>query len=79
MDNTSLSPAASNIIVACDLRLPPHPPVPRVILNDLCERIGDLVEKELRSAIFVASYTRPVQPKRSQNQRLGFQVAYSPN
>ena len=34
--------------VACDLRLPPHPAVPRVILNDLCERIGDVIGKELR-------------------------------
>jgi hypothetical protein len=39
VDNTSLSPAASNIFVAWDFRLPPHPAVPRVILNDLRERI----------------------------------------
>jgi hypothetical protein len=32
-DNTSLSPAASNMIVACDFRLPPHPAVSRVILD----------------------------------------------
>jgi hypothetical protein len=38
----------ANIIAACDFRLPPHPAVPRAILNDLGERIGDLVEKELR-------------------------------
>ena len=44
MGNTALSPAASNIIVACDFHLPPSPAVPRVILNDLCERIGDLVD-----------------------------------
>jgi hypothetical protein len=31
VDNTSLSPAASNIIVACDCGLPLHPAVPRVI------------------------------------------------
>jgi hypothetical protein len=30
--NTPLSPAASNIIVACDFRLPPHTAVPRAIL-----------------------------------------------
>jgi hypothetical protein len=29
--NTSLSPAASNIFVACDFGLPPHPAVPQVI------------------------------------------------
>jgi hypothetical protein len=33
------------------------------------------VNKELRFRHFsVASYVRPVQPKRSQNQRLGFQI-----
>jgi hypothetical protein len=37
----------------------------------LCEQIGDLVKKELRFRDFVASYARP---KRSQNQRLGFQI-----
>jgi hypothetical protein len=31
---------------------PPRPAVPRVILNDLCERIGHLVDKELRSGHF---------------------------
>jgi hypothetical protein len=30
MDNTSLPPVASNIVVACDFRLPPRPKVPRV-------------------------------------------------
>jgi hypothetical protein len=48
--------------------------VPRVILNDLCKRIGDLVEKGLRFRIVVASYARPAQPKRNQNKRLGFQI-----
>jgi hypothetical protein len=47
----------------------------RVILNDLGETIGDLVDKELRfPPFFVASYARPAQPRRSQNQRLGFQI-----
>jgi hypothetical protein len=67
--NTSRSPAASNIIVACDCGLPLRPAVPRVILNDLGERIGDLVDKEPFPPFFVASYARPAQPKRSQNQR----------
>jgi len=58
VDNTSVSPAASNIIVACDFRLPPRPAVPRVILNDLGERIGDLVEKELRCRHFRLPRTR---------------------
>jgi hypothetical protein len=65
VDNTSLSPATSNIILACDFRLPLHPAVPGVILNDLCERIGDPVKNNYVSAIFVASYARPAQPKRS--------------
>jgi hypothetical protein len=74
VDNTSRFAAASNIFVACDCGLPPRPAVPRVILNDLCERIGHLVDKNYVSAIFAASYGRPAQPKRSQNQRLGFQI-----
>jgi hypothetical protein len=45
----------------------------------LCERIGDLVKKNYVSAIFVASYARPAQPKRSQNQRLGFQIEIKEN
>ena len=49
MDNTSLPPVASNIVVACDFRLRPRPTVPRVILDDLCGRIGHLADKELRS------------------------------
>ena len=63
MGNTSLSPAASNIIVACDCGLPLHPAVPRVILNGLGERIGDLVDKEPFPPFFVASYARPAQPQ----------------
>jgi hypothetical protein len=36
---------------------------------------GELLEMAAKvSAIFVASYARPAQPKRSQNQRLGFQI-----
>ena len=79
MGNTSLSPAASNIIVAPDCGLPLHSAVPRVILNDLGERIGDLVDKEPFPPFFVASYARPAQPKRSQNQRVGFQVEIKEN
>jgi hypothetical protein len=30
------------------ISLPPHPAVPGAILNDLCERMGDLVEKQRR-------------------------------
>jgi hypothetical protein len=74
MDNTSLSPAASNIAVACDFRLPPRPAVPRVILNDLGERIGDLVEKELPCRHFRCLVREASATKRSQNQRLGFQI-----
>ena len=48
MDNTSLPQMASNIVVACNFRLPPRPAVPRVILHDLCERIGHPVDKESR-------------------------------
>jgi hypothetical protein len=49
--------------------------VPRVILNDLGERIGDLVEKRTTLPPFsFASYSRPAQLKRSQNQRFGFQI-----
>jgi hypothetical protein len=77
--NTSLSPAASYIVVACDCGLPLHPAVPRVILNDLGERIGDLVDKEPFPPFFVASYARPAQPKRSQNQRFGFQIEIKEN
>jgi hypothetical protein len=36
--------------------------------------MGDRVEKNFVSAILVASYGRPAQPKSSQNQRLGFQI-----
>jgi hypothetical protein len=61
VDNTSLSPAASNIVGACDFGLPPRPAVPQVILNDLGERIGDLVDKEPFPPFFVASYARPAQ------------------
>jgi hypothetical protein len=53
--------------------------VPRVILNDLGERIGDLVDKEPFPPFFVASYARPAQPKRSQNQRFGFQIEIKEN
>jgi hypothetical protein len=56
--NTSLSPAASNIFVACDFGLPPRPAVPRVIQNDLGERIVDLVEKKLRFRHFSLPRTR---------------------
>jgi hypothetical protein len=74
VDNTSLSSAASNIIVACDFR-GPRPAVPRIIRNDLCERIRGLVGQRTTSPpSSFASYARPVQPKRSQNQRLGFQI-----
>jgi hypothetical protein len=31
------------------------------------------------AAIFVASYARPAQPKRSQNQRFGFQIEIKEN
>jgi hypothetical protein len=48
--------------------------VPPVILNHLGERIGDPVKNNYVSAIFVASYARAAQPRRSQNQRLGFQI-----
>ena len=47
--NTSLSPAASNIIVACDCGLPLHPAVPRVILNDLGERSNEKWRKRSAS------------------------------
>jgi hypothetical protein len=77
--NTSLSPAASNIIVARDCGLPLHPAVPRVILNDLGERIGDLAGKEPFPPFFVASYARPAQPKHSQNQRFGTQIEIKEN
>jgi hypothetical protein len=40
----------------------------------LGERIGDLVDKEPFPPFFVASYARPAQPKRSQNQRLVFRL-----
>jgi len=73
--NTSLSPAASNIIVACDCGLSLHP----VILNDLGERTRDLVDKERFPPFFVASYARSAQPKRSQNPRLGFQIEIKEN
>jgi hypothetical protein len=53
--------------------------VPRVILNDLGERIGDLVDKERFPPFFVASYARSAQPKRSQNQRFGFQIEIKEN
>jgi hypothetical protein len=78
--NTSLSPAASNIIIACDCGLFLHPAVPRVVLNDPGERIGDLVGTEnCVSAIFVASYARRAQLKRSQNQHFGFQIEIKEN
>jgi hypothetical protein len=35
--------------------------------------------KNYVSAIFVASYARPAQPKRSQNQGVGFQVEIKEN
>jgi hypothetical protein len=38
-----------------------------------------MVEKNYGSAIFVASYARRAQPKRSQNQRLGFQIEIKEN
>jgi hypothetical protein len=41
----------------------------------LCERIGDLVDKEIRFRHFsLPRKQMPAQPKRSQNQRLGFQI-----
>jgi hypothetical protein len=46
----------------------------RVILNDQGERIVDLIEKELRGRYFRCLVREPAQPKRSQNQRLGFQI-----
>jgi hypothetical protein len=38
-----------------------------------------LVDKEPFPPFFVASYARPAQPKRSQNQRFGFQIEIKEN
>jgi hypothetical protein len=37
---------------------PPRPAVPRIILNDLCERIGDILEKETTFPPFSLPCTR---------------------
>lgn len=80
MDNTSLSPAASYIILACDFRLPPHPAVPRVILNDLCERIGDPVKKQLRFRHFRCLVREASATQSAANiSRLGFQIEIKEN
>jgi hypothetical protein len=53
--------------------------VPRVILNDLGERIVDLVEKELCCRYFRCLVREPAHPKHSQNQRFGFQIEIKEN
>jgi len=48
--------------------------VPRVILNDLGERIGDLVDKEPFPPFFVASYASQRNPSAAKISALAFRL-----